>query len=37
MILMPTSAYGEADKDYAVSCAVPVDAHRASYFWSPNK
>ncbi len=26
MILMPTSAYGEADKDYAVSCAVPVDA-----------
>ena len=26
MILMPTSAFGEADKDYCVSCAIPVDA-----------
>jgi 4-hydroxybutyryl-CoA dehydratase/vinylacetyl-CoA-Delta-isomerase len=26
MILMPTSGYQEADKDYAVSCAIPVDA-----------
>lgn len=26
MILMPTSGYGEEDKDYAVCCAVPVDA-----------
>ena len=26
MILMPTSGYGEADQDYAVSCAIPVDA-----------
>ncbi|SMC37891.1 4-hydroxyphenylacetate 3-hydroxylase family protein [Papillibacter cinnamivorans] len=26
MILMPTSGYGEEDKDYCVCCAVPVDA-----------
>ncbi len=26
MLIMPTSGYGEADKDYAVCCAVPVDA-----------
>jgi len=26
MLIMPTSAYGEEDKDYAVCCAVPVDA-----------
>lgn len=26
MILMPTSGYGEEDKDYTVCCAVPVDA-----------
>jgi len=26
MLIMPTSGYGEEDKDYAVCCAVPVDA-----------
>lgn len=26
MLIMPTSGYGEADKDYAVCCAIPVDA-----------
>ena len=26
MILMPTSGFKEADKDYVVSCAIPVDA-----------
>lgn len=26
IMLMPTSGYGEEDKDYAVCCAVPVDA-----------
>jgi len=26
MIIMPTVALGEADRDYAVACAVPVDA-----------
>ncbi|MHC1761686.1 MAG: 4-hydroxyphenylacetate 3-hydroxylase family protein [Negativicutes bacterium] len=26
MLIMPTMAMSEADKDYAVSCAVPVDA-----------
>lgn len=26
MILMPTSGFGEEDKDYAVCCALPVDA-----------
>lgn len=26
MVIMPTIALGEADRDYAVACAVPVDA-----------
>ena len=26
MLIMPTSGFGEADKDYAVCCAIPVDA-----------
>lgn len=26
MLLMPTASYGEEDKDYAVCCAIPVDA-----------
>lgn len=26
MLIMPTSGYGEEDKDYAVCCALPVDA-----------
>jgi 4-hydroxybutyryl-CoA dehydratase/vinylacetyl-CoA-Delta-isomerase len=33
LLVMPTGRLGEADRDYAVTCAVPVDAPGVSYVY----